>query len=389
MVQELSVKSENVSPIWIVRFSHDGKFLASGANDGSLSLWKLDISRSQQTETAPKESAKTGLVSLLRGKRKTDKTNEESDSKSWSRGVFANTPSLVFRDHTMAVTDISWSKGGFLLSASLDFSVRLYHIEHQTCLCTFRHAAPVTCVRFHPIDERLFTCGTLDGKILQWSIESKKVLSWNSVEKASITALAHTLDGNTVIVGTSNGSCVFYDALGLKYSTQIQVTGSKLVQREVKITGIEALPNKLEDRILITAADSRLRLVNVRDRSLVRKYRGHELRSGRSFASFSEDSLYIVVASEDKHVYVWDTQPKNNNQQFSGMLSGVMQWQSDNAKSGFHERVIHSHDALTLAVFAPWTRDSLEGNPDFGEKGQFIVTADVNGKLRVYENIQT
>ena len=37
------------------------------------------------------------------------------------------------------IVDFSWSKSGFLLSASLDCTVRLWHVSNDECLCVFKH----------------------------------------------------------------------------------------------------------------------------------------------------------------------------------------------------------------------------------------------------------
>lgn len=55
------------------------------------------------------------------------------------------------------------------------------------------------------------------------------------------------------------------------YSTQISVIDSK---KGGKVVGIEAIFNENEDWILVTTSDSRLRLLNLRDKSLIRIYKG-------------------------------------------------------------------------------------------------------------------
>jgi WD40 repeat protein len=49
--------------------------------------------------------------------------------------------------------------GGFLLSASLDKSVRLWHLSQPGCLRQFWHTDFVTSVQFHPLDAQRFVSG--------------------------------------------------------------------------------------------------------------------------------------------------------------------------------------------------------------------------------------
>lgn len=50
--------------------------------------------------------------------------------------------------------------GSFLLSASLDKNVRLWHLSQPGCLRVFWHTDFVTSVQFHPLDAQRFVSGT-------------------------------------------------------------------------------------------------------------------------------------------------------------------------------------------------------------------------------------
>jgi WD40 repeat protein len=48
-------------------------------------------------------------------------------------------PLYEFRGHTGEVLDISWSKDNYLLSASMDKTVRLWKVGSNDCLGVFAH----------------------------------------------------------------------------------------------------------------------------------------------------------------------------------------------------------------------------------------------------------
>lgn len=77
------------------------------------------------------------------------------------------------------------SKNYFVLSSSMDKTVRLWHISRRECLCCFQHIEFVTAIAFHPRDDRYFLSGSLDGKLRLWNIPDKKVAVWNEVEGQS------------------------------------------------------------------------------------------------------------------------------------------------------------------------------------------------------------
>jgi WD40 repeat protein len=116
----------------------------------------------------------------------------------------------------------------------------------------------------------------LDSKLRLWSIPDKKVAFWNEVPNENlITAVGFTLDGRTACAGSYTGQVYFYETQGLKYNTQISVK-KRGAKKGKKITGLEAMPNLPpgEEKLLITSNDSRIRMINMKDKSLIYKYKG-------------------------------------------------------------------------------------------------------------------
>lgn len=138
----------------------------------------------------------------------------------------------------------------------------------------------MSAISFHPIDDRYFVSGCLDGKLRLWNISDKKIISWNDLKNQNkqnynfITAISFCQGGKTVAVGTFDGRCYLYHTEQLRYLTLINVRSTRgKNKRGSKITGIEVLNND-ENKLLITSNDSRIRLYDLRDASLICKYKG-------------------------------------------------------------------------------------------------------------------
>ena len=198
----------------------------------------------------------------------------------------------------------------------MDKTVRLWHVSRDECLCTFKHSDFVPSIRFHPKDDRFFLAGSLDSKLRLWSIPDKSVAYWSQLPEM-ITAVSFTPDGKTAIAGCLNGICVFYDTEGLKYQTQIQVRSSHGKNAKgTKITGIRTATfppgaGNGEVKMLISSNDSRVRLYNLRDKSLELKFKGHENSYSQIRATFADDGRYIICGSEDRKVFIWPTNASN------------------------------------------------------------------------------
>ena len=284
--------------IWATEFSKDGKYLAAAGQDKKLRVWKVIASAEDRDAVGPQRGSENGT----------------EDGVRLNAPVFQPKMIREYDGHTSSILDLSWSKNNFLLSSSMDKTVRLYHISRAECLCAFKHNDFVTSIQFHPRDDRFFLAGSLDSKVRLWSIPDKSV-AFMAQAPDMVTAVAFTPDGKTAIAGCLNGVCNIYDTEGLKAHSQIHVRSARgRNAKGSKITGIDTITMPRDNpngdvKLLITSNDSRIRLYNLRDRSLEIKFRGNENTSSQIHASFSDDGKYVICGSEDRKVYIWPTGP--------------------------------------------------------------------------------
>nr|XP_046267699.1 WD repeat-containing protein 44 [Scatophagus argus] len=349
VVQDLS--GEHMGAVWTMKFSHCGRLLATAGQDNVVRIWvlktafdyfnnmRLKYNTEGRVSPSPSQESLCSSKSDDPGASCTAEDPETEDRNA----PFRQVPFCKYKGHTADLLDLSWSKNFFLLSSSMDKTVRLWHISRRECLCCFQHIDFVTAIAFHPRDDRYFLSGSLDGKLRLWNIPDKKVALWNEVDGQTrlITAANFCQNGKYAVIGTYDGRCIFYDTERLKYHTQIHVRstrGRNKVGR--KITGIEPLPG--ENKILVTSNDSRIRLYDLRDLSLSMKYKGYVNSSSQIKASFSHDYSFIVSGSEDKYVYIWSTYHD---------LSKFTSVRRD--RNDFWEGIKAHNAVVTSAIFAP------------------------------------
>ncbi|KAJ1814109.1 hypothetical protein LPJ75_002910, partial [Coemansia sp. RSA 2598] len=222
-------------------------------------------------------------------------------------------PFRSYVGHTSDVLSLSWSKNGFLLSASADRTVRLWHPHRPECLCTFRHRDIVTSVAFSPRDDRLFVSGSLDCRLRLWDIPARGVRHWTGLPDGQmVTAVGFTsARGDLIVAGTYRGMCVFYSTQDLSVQGRMHARSSRGRNAQgSKITGFAYAPTA-EPRLLVSSNDSRLRMFLPTQRTLGRKYKGHANASSQAYARMSADARYIVSGSEDHNVYVWPVAQDN------------------------------------------------------------------------------
>jgi WD40 repeat protein len=287
--------------IWATEFSLDGQYLAVAGKDQTVRVFSV-ISTPEERRAYEEEEEAHG----------------RGDGERLSAPVFRSKPAREFEGHTGEVLALSWSKNNFLLSSSMDKTVRLWHMSRPECLCTFKHNDLVTSIAFHPTDDRFFLAGSLDAQLRLWSIPDKAV-AFSATANEFITAVAFSPDGKTAICGLLSGLCLFYDTEGLELKSQIHVRSSRGKNAKgSKITGIRTawLPSdngKQDAKVLISSNDSRVRIYSLRTKMLELKFRGLENQSSQIHARFSDDGIYVISGSEDRRAYIWNLDSTDND----------------------------------------------------------------------------
>ncbi|XP_077241712.1 uncharacterized protein LOC143882153 [Tasmannia lanceolata] len=312
--------------IWSIKFSLDGRYLATAGEDCAIHVWQVvESERKGDLLTEKLEDGNSNpffavngspeltllssnmdshLDKKKRGKASYNKKIMNSDHVVIPENVFALTekPICSFQGHLADVLDLSWSESQYLLSSSMDKTVRLWHMSSNSCLKTFSHSDFVTCIQFNPVDDRYFISGSLDAKVRIWSIPDRYVVHWNDLHEM-VTAVCYTPDGQGALVGSHKGSCCLYNTTDNKLHQKNQINLQNKKKSHVKkITGFQFAPGSSSE-VLVTSADSRVRVIDGVD--LVHKFKGFRNTSSQISASLTTNGKYVVCASEDSHVYVW------------------------------------------------------------------------------------
>lgn len=212
--------------IFSLTFSPDGHFLAAAGAEGIIKIWSLLQGIDQQPVAT----------------------------------IFESEPIRILKGHSAEILDCAWSTNNFLLTASMDKTVRLWHHSRPDALGIFQHLDYVTSVAFHPRDPRIFVSGSLDCKLRLWSIQDRSIINWNELPPGNfITAVAFSRSGTSVIAGTSGGTALIFDTEGLRYNTQILVRSSRSKSVGKKITSITPVPGQFENDERVNKKTKRLR----------------------------------------------------------------------------------------------------------------------------------
>ncbi|CAN8245596.1 unnamed protein product [Cochlearia groenlandica] len=420
--------------ILAMKFSHLGKYIATAGEDCVVRVWKItEEERKDEYEVAETVDScvyfgmnqDSQIESLGVNNEKVEKKTSLLRKSSNSTCVvlpskifcISEKPVHEFRGHAGEVLDLSWSEKGYLLSSSVDKTVRLWRVGTEECLGTFSHNNYVTCVAFNPVDDKYFVSGCIDGKVRMWDVSRFRVVDYTDL-KDIVTAVCYGPDAKSVVIGSMTGICRFYHILDnqMQMDREINLHGKKKVANK-RITGLQFVPND-SIKVMVTSADSHIRIISGED--VICKLKASSLHT--TSANFVEDGKHIVSTTEDSGIHLWNYSQSPSKKLLSGKLKSVRSYEgfvSHNASVAIpwlrqgHRNMLS--DCVTelekntpkMDCFAPmkgsttWPEEKLEEAAKMSSRekvkalksvwqphlwGLVIVTATWDGRIRVFSN---
>ncbi|WWC93597.1 hypothetical protein V866_000432 [Kwoniella sp. B9012] len=179
-------------------FSPDGKFLATGAEDRQIRIWDIKQKR---------------IRHLLQG-------------------------------HMQEIYSLDFSRDGrFLVSGSGDKSARIWDIEKGLCVFDLRiedfihneHGpidAGITSVALSP-DGKLVAAGSLDTMVRVWNVQTGQQVERLKGHKDSVYSVAFSPDGKCLVSGSLDRTLRIWDLTGTKREAETLPPGSKDIQKNL------------------------------------------------------------------------------------------------------------------------------------------------------------
>ncbi|XP_052187877.1 uncharacterized protein LOC127798384 [Diospyros lotus] len=325
-------------PILTMRFSLDGQHLASAGEDGILRVWKVgEDARSNEIDIPDIDPSciyftvnhLSKLTPFILEKEKLGKLKSLGKTADSACVIFPpkifrilEEPVHQFSGHKGDILEVSWSTNNYLLSSSVDKTVRLWQVGCEHCLKVFSHSNYVTSVQFNPVNNDQFISGSIDGKVRIWEIAGCQVIDWIELRDI-VTAVCYRPGGQGVVVGSMAGTCWFYDRSDGYFRLEAEIDlHSKKKATSKSITGFQFFPLD-PSKLMVTSAGLQLRILH--GTNIVGKYRGLRNTGNQLSAFFTSNGKHIVSTCKDSNVYIWNC--INHEQPFLSRPKILRSWE--------------------------------------------------------------
>ena len=335
-LQKFKVDSEQ---IWVAAFDVNKNYLATGGKTGVLKIWRINTMLDDQNK----------YINSFLFKDKNSQTVLNDEEKKSFLNIIDESIYKIYYNHSSDITDISWSKKykNILVSVSIDCKAVLYDINQNSPLDVFIHKNALSSVCFYPdkilllnkfiidknnknrlssffeesgqkkileipepkIEDDFFITACLDLKVYIWNTKRSKDPFYIIYVNEIITKALFFPDGLKLCLGSIKGNIFIYnvkDNFSYSYSFHVRNKNKKGSMKK-KITDIKFIK---KNEILVTTNDSRIRIMNINDGSVIQKFKGHKNMEGMLKCDFCENYEIIISPSEDKYVYLWNIEKK-------------------------------------------------------------------------------
>ena len=335
-LQKFKVDSEQ---IWVAAFDVEKNYLATGGKTGVLKIWRINTMLDDRNKY---------INSFIFKDKNTETVLNEDEKKSFLN-IIDESIYKIYYNHSSDITDISWSKKykNILVSVSIDCKAVIYDINQNSPLDVFIHKNALSSVCFYPdkilllnkfiidksnknrlssffeesgknkiseipepkIEDDFFITACLDLKIYIWNTKRSKDPFYIIYVNEIITKALFFPDGSKLCLGSIKGNIFIYnvkDNFSYSYSFHVRNKNKKGSMKK-KITDIKFIK---KNEILVTTNDSRIRIININDGSVIQKFKGHKNLEGMLKCDFCENYEIIISPSEDKYVYLWNIEKK-------------------------------------------------------------------------------
>ena len=313
-------------PVGIVRFSPNGKYIASGNWAGQIRLLEvpnLDVKKAYRGGHSDRTTGIDWIPGATLSNSNVSSANVNFASgggggkiQLWS--LDDDKPLSTLEGHSDRVCRIAFHPSGrYLASASDDTTWRLWDVNTaQDVLVQEGHSKEVYAVSFNG-DGSLIASAGLDSIGRVWDIRTGRVIFMMESHIKPIYGLDWSTDGYRLLSGSADGFMKCWDVRAMRESNSIGANSGGVtdlrwyrgtdgpasgVPLQENATG-ELIPKKASTLIVSSGFDKNIQVFSADDWSLCKTLKGHA--QAVLSTDISSDAAWICSGGKDRTVKLW------------------------------------------------------------------------------------
>ena len=278
--------------VWALNFSPDGQTLASGSDDCSIRLW--DVESGECTRTFLHSSGYVLSLAFSPDGQVLASSSNDHSIRLWS--LPSGNCFSLFQGHKDSIRSVVFSPDGSVLaSGSADHTIKLWNIKKGKCISTlYGHSNHVFSIEFDAEGKSLVS-GSFDHTVKLWDVHRGKLIKTFYGHSDWVCSVTFVSQDNLIVSGSR-------DQTVRMWSIPEEKCFGTLRGYSNQFHAVAFSPN---GKILLTGSqDQKLRLWDVDSGRIIKTLEGH--KAAIKAVAFSSNGQVLASGSADKTIKLWN-----------------------------------------------------------------------------------
>lgn len=210
----------------------------------------------------------------------------------------------TYMGHSKAVRDICFANDGRkFISCGYDKFVLLWDTETGQCIGSYTSGRIPYCGKFHPDADKqnLFLVGQNDKRIVQWDINSGKIVQKYDQHLGAVNSITFIDDNKRFVTSSDDKSLRIWD------------WGIPVVIKYISEPHMHSMPSVVlhpdGNNFLCQSLDNQIVAYNTRDKFRLNKKKrfvGHEIAGYACRVDISPDGHWVMSGDSEGKLWFWD-----------------------------------------------------------------------------------